>query len=69
MFKYEVVLPEISISIRCTHKKTELIFEVFRWAGSNSSTFFGEDDDSSAHVSSSKVKDVIESFLEIFSED
>ena len=44
-------------------------FEVFRWAGSNASKFFGEDDDSSTHVSSNKVKDVIESFLEIFSED
>ncbi|WCS26424.1 GSCFA domain-containing protein [Methylobacterium sp. NMS14P] len=37
-------------------------FEVFRWAGSNASTFFGADDGASTHVSDYAVSETIRAF-------
>ncbi len=42
-------------------------FEIFRWAGSNSSDFFGVDDGNSIHVSEDKVSLTIDSFIKTFS--
>lgn len=42
-------------------------FEIFRWAGSNASDFFGKDDGSSSHVTEEKVDATINAFLDIFS--
>jgi len=44
-------------------------FEVFRWAGSNSSEYFAADDGAAWHVSEEKVKGTIEAFLHIFRAD
>ncbi len=42
-------------------------FEIFRWAGSNSSNYFAADDGSSLHVSEEKVAGTIQAFVEMFS--
>jgi len=42
-------------------------FEVFRWAGSNASNYFGADDGSSVHVSEDKVSQTIKAFIDTFS--
>ncbi len=44
-------------------------FEIFRWAGSNASSFFAEDDGAAWHVSEKKVNETIQAFVEIFSEN
>lgn len=41
-------------------------FEIFRWAGSNSSNYYGADDNASWHVSEEKVDQTISSFIDIF---
>jgi len=41
-------------------------FEVFRWAGSNSSKYFGADDGAAWHVSEEMVNGTIEAFIDIF---
>jgi tetratricopeptide (TPR) repeat protein len=42
-------------------------FEIFRWAGSNSSNYFAADDGAAWHVSEAKVAQTITAFIEIFS--
>jgi tetratricopeptide (TPR) repeat protein len=42
-------------------------FEVFRWAGSNSSNYYAADDGAAWHVSEEKVADTIRAFVEMFS--
>jgi tetratricopeptide (TPR) repeat protein len=42
-------------------------FEIFRWAGSNSSNYFAADDGSASHVSEEKVAGTIRAFVEMFS--
>lgn len=42
-------------------------FEVFRWAASLNSDYWGSDDGSEFHVSSDKVKTVMDSFVNTFS--
>jgi tetratricopeptide (TPR) repeat protein len=41
-------------------------FEIFRWAGSNSSNYFGADDGAAWHVSEEKVAGTIQAFIEMF---
>lgn len=41
-------------------------FEVFRWGGSNASSFYSADDGAAWHVSEAKVSSTVEAFLEIF---
>jgi hypothetical protein len=42
-------------------------FEVFRWAGSNASSFYAADDGAAWHVSEEKVAGTIKAFVEMFS--
>lgn len=42
-------------------------FEIFRWAGSNSSDYFAADDGAAWHVSEEKVAGTIQAFIEMFS--
>jgi len=42
-------------------------FEIFRWAGSNSSNYFAADDGAAWHVSEEKVTGTIEAFVDMFS--
>lgn len=42
-------------------------FEVFRWAGSNSSNYYAADDGAAWHVSEQKVAGTINAFVEMFS--
>jgi tetratricopeptide (TPR) repeat protein len=42
-------------------------FEVFRWAGSNASDYYGADDGAAWHVSEEKVAGTIRAFVEMFS--
>jgi tetratricopeptide (TPR) repeat protein len=42
-------------------------FEIFRWAGSHSSNYFGADDGAAWHVSEEKVAGTIQAFIEMFS--
>ena len=42
-------------------------FEIFRWAGSNSSDYFAADDGAAWHVSEQKVAGTIQAFIEMFS--
>ncbi len=42
-------------------------FEIFRWAGSNSSSYFAADDGAAWHVSEEKVAGTIQAFIEMFS--
>jgi hypothetical protein len=42
-------------------------FEIFRWAGSQSSTYFAADDGAAWHVSEEKVAGTIKAFVEMFS--
>ena len=42
-------------------------FEVFRWAGSNASTYYAADDGAAWHVSEEKVADTIKAFVGMFS--
>jgi tetratricopeptide (TPR) repeat protein len=42
-------------------------FEVFRWAGSNASSYFAADDGAAWHVSEDKVAGTIKAFVEMFS--
>ncbi len=41
-------------------------FEIFRWAGSNSSGYFAADDGAAWHVSEEKVAGTIKAFIEMF---
>ncbi|HEY7843944.1 MAG TPA: GSCFA domain-containing protein [Bradyrhizobium sp.] len=43
-------------------------FEVFRWAGSNASSFYAADDGAAWHVSEDKVAGTIKTFVEMFSQ-
>jgi tetratricopeptide (TPR) repeat protein len=42
-------------------------FEIFRWAGSNSSAYYAADDGASYHVSEEKVAGTVRAFVEMFS--
>ena len=42
-------------------------FEIFRWAGSNSSDYFAADDGAAWHVSEEKVTGTIKAFIDMFS--
>ncbi|MGH9614769.1 MAG: GSCFA domain-containing protein, partial [Bryobacteraceae bacterium] len=42
-------------------------FEIFRWAGSNSSNYFAADDGAAWHVSEEKVAGTIQAFTQMFS--
>jgi len=42
-------------------------FEVFRWAGSNASSFYAADDGAAWHVSTEKVSGTIKAFVDMFS--
>lgn len=42
-------------------------FEIFRWAGSNSSDYYAADDGASWHVSEDKVDETVKSFINLFS--
>jgi len=42
-------------------------FEVFRWAGSNASSFFAADDGAAWHVSEDKVASTVRAFVQTFS--
>ncbi len=42
-------------------------FEIFRWAGSNSSNYFAADDGAAWHVSEEKVAGTIQAFIDMFS--
>jgi hypothetical protein len=42
-------------------------FEIFRWAGSNSSDYYAADDGAAWHVSEDKVSTTINSFVDMFS--
>ncbi len=42
-------------------------FEIFRWAGSNSSNYYAADDGAAWHVSEEKVAGTVRAFLEMFS--
>jgi hypothetical protein len=41
-------------------------FEIFRWAGSNTSDYFAADDGAAWHVSEEKVGGTIQAFLDTF---
>jgi hypothetical protein len=41
-------------------------FEVFRWGGSNASTFYAADDGAAWHVSEEKVNGTIGAFIDMF---
>jgi len=43
-------------------------FEVFRWAGSNSSNYYAADDGAAWHVSEEKVTGTIGAFIKMFSD-
>jgi hypothetical protein len=42
-------------------------FEIFRWAGSNASSYYAADDRAAWHVSEEKVAGTIRAFVEMFS--
>ena len=42
-------------------------FEIFRWAGSNSSSYYSVDDGAAWHVSESKVAGTVDAFIDLFS--
>jgi tetratricopeptide (TPR) repeat protein len=42
-------------------------FEIFRWAGSNASDYYGADDGAAWHVSEEKVAGTVRAFVEMFS--
>jgi hypothetical protein len=42
-------------------------YEIFRWAGSNSSNYFAADDGAAWHVSEEKVVGTVEAFIDMFS--
>lgn len=44
-------------------------FEIFRWAGSNSSKYFAADDGASWHVSEEKVAGTVQAFTQMFSSE